>query len=138
MERAPTSNVESWITYPRPNPEASLRLFCFPYAGGGTTIFRAWPQGMPDDVEVAPVQLPGREGRLREPSFTQINPLVRALADALRPHLDREFAFFGHSMGAIISFELARELRRRRGPAPAHLFVSGRAAPQIPVEGPLT
>jgi medium-chain acyl-[acyl-carrier-protein] hydrolase len=114
------------------NPRARLRLFCFPYAGGGASAYRGWAASLPDDVEVCPVQLPGRESRLREPPFQQPEPLVAALADALRAHLDLPFAFFGHSMGAMLSFELARELRRRGDTLPLHLFVSGRRAPQVP------
>lgn len=123
---------DPWIASLRPKPAAALRLFCFPYAGGGASIFRGWAAALPPAVEVYPVQLPGRENRLRERPFTQISPLVEALADALRPYLDRPFAFWGHSMGALISLELARQLRREKGPDPVHLFVSAYSAPQIP------
>jgi medium-chain acyl-[acyl-carrier-protein] hydrolase len=81
-------------------------------------------------VEVLPVQLPGREARFREPAFTRLAPLVEALAGALRPYLDRPFAFFGHSMGALVAFELARRLRRGTGLQPVCLFASGCGAPQ--------
>jgi medium-chain acyl-[acyl-carrier-protein] hydrolase len=88
---------------------------------------------LPSDVEVCPVQLPGRESRLREAPFETPEPLVKAIADALQPHFaGLPFVFFGHSMGAMLSFELARELRRRGQTLPLHLFVSGRRAPQIP------
>jgi medium-chain acyl-[acyl-carrier-protein] hydrolase len=78
------------------------------------------------------VQLPGRESRFREPAFTRLSALIEGLTDALRPFLDRPFAFFGHSMGAVVGFELTRELRRRGGPAPRCLLVSARGAPQLP------
>jgi surfactin synthase thioesterase subunit len=107
-------------------------MFCFPYAGGGASAYRGWAAAMPPDLEVCPVQLPGRESRLREPAYERPEPLVLALAEVLQPHLDLPFVFFGHSMGALISFELARELRRRGGPMPLHLFVSARRAPQLP------
>jgi medium-chain acyl-[acyl-carrier-protein] hydrolase len=81
-------------------------------------------------VEVCPVQLPGRETRFREPAFTELAPLVEALAGSLRPYLDRPFAFFGHSMGALLAFELARRLQRDHGPQPVRLVVSGCGAPQ--------
>jgi len=110
-------------------------MFCFPYAGGGASAYRGWagsPGALPD-VEVCPVQLPGREGRLREAPFERPELLVQALADALQPYFrDLPFVFFGHSMGAMLSFELARELRRRGQALPLHLFVSGRRAPQEP------
>lgn len=126
-----TSRRDRWVTFPKPNPQARLRLFCFPYAGGGASIFRPWADALPAMIEVCPVQLPGREARMKEPPFTRLPPLVQAAVRCLIPHLDKPFAFFGHSMGALLSFELARELRRRRSREPAHLFVSGCSAPQI-------
>jgi medium-chain acyl-[acyl-carrier-protein] hydrolase len=130
------SAVERWFAYREVNPRARLRLFCFPYAGGGASAYRGWAAALPADVEVCPVQLPGRESRLREPAFDRPAPLIVALADALQAHLGLPFAFFGHSMGAMLSFELARELRRRGNPLPLHLFVSGRRAPQVPSREP--
>lgn len=107
-------------------------MFCFPYAGGGASAYRGWG-GTLSEVEVCPVQLPGRESRLRDAPFEQPEPLVLALADALQPYMqDLPFVFFGHSMGAMLGFELSRELRRRGQPLPLHLFVSGRRAPQVP------
>lgn len=126
------SPTDRWLAYREPNPRARLRLFCLPYAGGGASVYRGWGQSLPADVEVCPVQLPGRESRLREAPFAHWQPLVEALAEVLPPHFDLPFAFFGHSMGALLSFELARTLRRRGGPQPLHLFVSGRRAPQLP------
>jgi surfactin synthase thioesterase subunit len=127
-----TTAVDSWIAFRKPNPEARLRLFCFPYAGSGASIFRTWSDGLPTDVEVCPVQFPGRGIRLMETPFTQLSPLVEALAQALEPLLDKPFAFFGHSLGALVGFELARQIRRRSGVQPVRLFVSANCAPQIP------
>lgn len=121
-----------WLACPRPNPRAAMRLFCLPYAGSGASAFRRWPESLPASVEIRSVQLPGREGRFREPPFTRLMPLAQALADGLRSYLDRPFAFFGHSMGALVSFELTRQLRRQGGPTPVGLLVSGRSAPQVP------
>lgn len=95
-------------------------------------IFRTWSDALPADVEVCPVQLPGRGTRLMERPFTRLSPLVEALAQALAPLLDRPFAFFGHSLGALVSFELARQIRRQYGVHPVRLFVSAGQAPQIP------
>src|SRR5947208_15726994 len=108
-----TPTADPWLTRPRPNPSARLRLFCLPFAGGGASAYHTWPEGLPGDVEVCAVQPPGREGRFREPAFARLRPLVTALTDALRPHLDRPFAVFGHSLGALVAFEWVRELRRR-------------------------
>ena len=123
---------DRWLAYRERNPRARLRMFCFPYAGGGASAYRGWAGALPADVEVCPVQLPGRESRLREAPFTRLEPLVTATADALVPHFDLPFVFFGHSMGGLIAFELTRELRRRGAPEPLHLFASGRRAPQVP------
>ena len=127
-----TNQLEPWLAYYRPNPQARLRLFCFPYAGGSASIFRTWANDLPGDIEVCPIQLPGRERRLRETPYKRMTALVTALSDALPPMLDKPFAFFGHSMGALISFELTRELRRRTLPQPVHIFVSGARPPHIP------
>lgn len=120
-----------WFTCLKPNPRAVLRLLCFPYAGGGTMIYRTWPEHLPDTVEVWAFQPPGRGNRLFEAPFTQIEALVEAAVPTFSLFLDRPFACFGHSLGALISFELAHELREAHGTGPVHLFVSGRRAPQV-------
>jgi surfactin synthase thioesterase subunit/acyl carrier protein len=122
---------DSWIAFRKPNPRARLRLFCFPYAGSGASIFRIWSDSLPADVELCPVELPGRGTRPMETPFTQLAPLVEALARALLPVLDKPFAFFGHSFGALVGFELARQLRRESGVQPVRLFVSADRAPQF-------
>jgi len=120
-----------WLASYRRNPAAKLRLFCFPYAGGAALIYSNWFKSLPPQVEVCPIQLPGRGSRVLEKLFTRMEPLVEAVARELRPLLDKPFAFFGHSMGAAISFEVARLLRREGAALPVHLFVSGRSAPQL-------
>jgi medium-chain acyl-[acyl-carrier-protein] hydrolase len=120
----------SWFGFPCPNPSARMRLFCFPYAGSGANIFYAWHRRLPADVEVGLVHMPGRERRLNETPFTRMAPLVRSIARALLPYADKPFAFFGHSMGALVIFELSRQLRREYGLTPEQLFVSGHVAPQ--------
>lgn len=128
-----------WLYVPRPNPSARLRLFCFPYAGGGAMIYRKWAEGLPPTVEVCAIRLPGRESRLKEPPFSKITTLVEALDGAVEPHLsDKPFAFFGHSMGAIIAYTLTNRLRERGLAQPVHLFVSGRTAPHIADDDPPT
>lgn len=134
-----TSTVNLWLQYWRPSRRARLRLFCFPYAGGGASIFRTWSELLPPEIEVYPVQLPGRESRLHETAFSELLSLISPLAQALLPYLDMPYAFFGHSMGSLISFELARYLRRERHhPGPIHVFVSGHRAPQLPDPDPPT
>ncbi|MFY9622117.1 MAG: thioesterase II family protein [Pyrinomonadaceae bacterium] len=120
-----------WISRQQPNPNASMRLFCFPYAGGGASIYRDWHKSFPPTIEVCPVQLPGRGERLGEPPFTQIKALVDATAEALFPFFDKPFAFFGHSMGALLGYELAHLLLKEKAAAPLKLFVSGHSAPHL-------
>ena len=131
-------NLNPWVMRSRPAPAARLRLFCFPYAGGGAHAFREWERELPPFVEVCGVQPPGRGSRVTERPFAEAGPLVRAASDALLPYLDLPYAFFGHSMGALVAFETAREYRRRGLPGPARLFVSGRRAPQLPRADPPT
>ncbi len=123
------SQTSRWIAYRKPNPQARLRLFCFHYAGGGASVFRTWQNDLPSDIEVCPVQLPGRESRLREPAFVRLAPILDELPDVLQPLMDMPFAFFGHSMGAIISFELTLRLRQLGRTLPLMLLLSGRRAP---------
>jgi medium-chain acyl-[acyl-carrier-protein] hydrolase len=123
-----------WLSCQREHSQTILSLFCFPYAGGSASIFRRWSEGLPDAVDVCPIQLPGRGSRLPEPSITKMPTLIQAIAEAICPHLQRPFAFLGHSMGALIGFELARHLRAGYGVEPVHLFVSGCRAPQVSAE----
>jgi medium-chain acyl-[acyl-carrier-protein] hydrolase len=120
-----------WIQRPVPRPGAVLRLLCIPHAGGGASAFRGWAEALPAQVEVCPVQLPGRENRMGEPAIDRMEPLVDALAEQVRDG-GLPFAIYGHSNGALIGFELARRLRREGGHGPVHLFASGRRAPDLP------
>ncbi|MBE9190298.1 thioesterase [Gloeocapsopsis crepidinum LEGE 06123] len=131
-----TTSTSNWI-YPNPNLQASLRLFCFPYAGGGALNFRTWSNSLPPTLEVCPVELPGRGRRFTETPFNRLEPLVKAIARALVPYLDKPFAFFGHSMGGLVSFELTRLLYKQHGISPVHLFISGRRAPQYVCDAPI-
>ncbi|MFE1130705.1 thioesterase II family protein [Streptomyces albidoflavus] len=111
-------------------PHATQRLFCFPYAGGGISVFRGWAALLPDEVEPWAIQLPGREDRIGTPPFQRMSDVLNALIPAIIPRLDRPFAFFGHSMGAVVALELARTLGRLESGSPEWLLVSGRVPPQ--------
>ncbi len=123
---------QQWVFRPKPNPEAQVRLFCFPYSGGGAAVFRTWADFLPADVELCAVRLPGRETRFRETPFTRLDPLIEATAAGLLPYMDKPFAFFGHSLGALIGYVMALYLRQKQAAQPFHLFVSGRRAPHRP------
>jgi surfactin synthase thioesterase subunit len=109
-----------------------VRLLCFPPAGGGASTFRQWADLLPGDIDVCSIQLPGRESRFAEAPFSRLGPAVEALLEALEPLTQSPFALFGHSMGALVAFELARALRAAGRPTPAHLFIAARRAPQLP------
>ncbi|MGW0880276.1 thioesterase II family protein [Streptomyces sp. NPDC002671] len=115
-----------------PQEHAAYRLFCLPYAGGSAAAYREWHAHAPEHIQICPLELPGRGGRFGEAPISRLRPLVDGLADAVEPFLDRPFAVFGHSMGSLLAFELTRTLLRRGRPLPAHLFVSGRSAPDTP------
>jgi medium-chain acyl-[acyl-carrier-protein] hydrolase len=107
----------------------SLRLFCFPYAGGNAQAFRGWQRYFLPDIDLCLVHLPGRGKRIDEPMFTRLDLLVQTVANLITSEPQPPYALFGHSMGALISFELTRELRRRHFASPRRLFLSGRGAP---------
>ena len=119
-----------WFSCPQPNPDARLRLFCFPHAGAGVTVYRSWADLLPDAVEVYSVNYPGRGTRIAEKPFTDVQSMVEALAVDLKPFLEKPFAIFGYSMGALISFELARRLLTDHRVQPVRLFAAASLAPQ--------
>ncbi len=131
-----TTQIFNWVICPYPNPQASVRLFCFPYAGGSSLIFRSWLTSLPTTIEVCLIELPGRGLQMRLTPFSRLQPLITTLASALKPYLDKPFAFFGHSLGGLVSFELARQLRREYDISPVHLFVSASRAPHMPLAKP--
>jgi surfactin synthase thioesterase subunit len=119
-----------WIPLLARAQPGALPLFCLPHAGAGSSAFRTWPDGLPG-VAVLPVQPPGRESRLREAPYERMGPLAAELAAIMLGAAGaRPYAVYGHSLGALVAFETLREIRRRGGPAPVHLFVSGCVAPQ--------
>ena len=117
---------EVWIS-PRDLDAPGVRLFCLPHAGSGAAGFYRWKRLLPASIAVCPVLLPGREARLGRPALTDWVSIVDELAAQVGPHVDRPYAIFGHSMGALLAYEWAR----RAVPAPLCLFASGRKAPQM-------
>ncbi len=136
MTSATPNKFNTWISCPRPNAAARVRLFCFPYSGAAANVFYPWSDVLPATWEVCPVQLPGHGTRLNEPLEKRLALQVEAAAAGLAPYLDKPYAFFGHSMGALLAFELTRHLRQASAPLPLHLFVSGHQAPQLPDRNP--
>ncbi|HEV7859199.1 MAG TPA: alpha/beta fold hydrolase [Pyrinomonadaceae bacterium] len=127
-----STSGSDWLVRTRPTRGAALRLFCFPYAGAGASAFNQWGEHLPAEVEVCAVQLPGRENRLGEDSFTRLQPMIDELVRVLMPYCDIPFAFYGHCMGGFIAFELARRWKALGAGGPSHLFISGCRAPHLP------
>ncbi len=108
-----------------------IRLFCFPFAGKGSSIFHKWKSLTHHSIHVVPIQYPGRESKLKDRPFTEMSSMLKYVINEYRPLFHPPFVFYGHSMGALVAYEVSRELRRQNLPLPDHLFVSGRQAPHI-------
>jgi surfactin synthase thioesterase subunit len=108
------------------------RLFCLPYAGGTPGVYRAWAKLLPADVDVMAVTLPGRTPGSGEALLGSVGEIVAVLLPEVRAATDLPYALFGHSMGALVAFELAVALQDAGGPGPDCLFVSGRRPPDEP------
>ena len=126
----------AWIVCPKPHPSPRLRLFCFPCAGGMVSAYTRWATLLPADVELCIIHLPGRGRRLAEKPFVQVTQLIPVLAQALDDILNIPFVFLGHSMGAVLGFEMARYLRQHKHSGPSHLFCCSCPAPQMPIATP--
>ena len=113
-----------------------MRLFCFPFGGGGASVFHSWPDAMGDQIEVRALQLPGREGRFSEARVKDFPNLIKDIVQALATYQDKPFAIFGYSLGSLIAFEVYRELRRQNMPSPVHLYMAAFGAPHLPPSHP--
>jgi len=114
------------------------RLFCFPYAGGSADVYRNWAGWFPQQLDLCLVHLPGRGRNMNKRAFCRLIPLVAEIVGHISLLTDIPYALYGHSMGALLSFEVARVLSSRQGSGPKHLFVSGCRAPQYPRDDPKT
>jgi len=121
-----------WFSVPRPSASAPLRYWCFPYAGGGAAVWQAWSAALAPATELVAIRLPGRENRLREPCVTRLTPLVERLADEIAAATTSPYVLGGHSMGALLAFEVARRLRHLGLPPPRALIATGARAPHCP------
>ncbi|MCQ4205899.1 thioesterase II family protein [Streptomyces longispororuber] len=122
-------------TSPTDGAEPEVRLFCFPYAGGGASAYRRWQHGLDAHgagARVLPVQLPGREGRMTEPRFTDLHALVAELDEQLDAELEHPHVFYGHSMGALVAYALTARRQLRGAPLPMALALSSYRAPHLP------
>lgn len=127
-----TDSANSWLPYCKQDTGRPLRLFCLPYAGGAAPIFRSWPAILGSKIEVCPIELPGRGTRFREKAESYLVSLAQSVCDGILPHLDRPFLLFGHSMGALLGFEVLKHLYKTQGLTPVLFFAAGRNAAHIP------
>lgn len=133
----PSLYRNKWFNVTKPAPDAVIRLFCFPYAGGSAQIFQDWCQSLPPEVEVIGVQYPGRGSRFVDPLISSCDGMIEALLPQIMPLLTKPFIFFGHSNGGMLSFELARALQQKAANNP-HLsrqlyhFISAKRAIHLP------
>lgn len=132
----PPPQRDRWFPYRNPSARAQRRLFCLPHAGGAASLFRDWQAFLTKSTELCALQLPGRETRIAEPPRTRLADLVPELVSGIRNDLDLPFAVFGHSNGAVIAFELVRQLLREHLPLPVLLVVSSHRAPHQADPGP--
>ncbi|MCW3610634.1 thioesterase II family protein [Burkholderia cenocepacia] len=128
-------NHTPWFVLHRPRPGATHRLFCFPYAGGGSLLYRSWAFDLPDWLEVVAVEPPGRQTRFSEAALTSLDTMCAALATAAAGILDKPFGTFGYSLGSIVSVEWTRELTRRGLPTPSHACCAAHRAPHVSPHG---
>ncbi|WP_435613376.1 thioesterase II family protein [Streptomyces sp. bgisy159] len=124
-----TTTRRSRLFLREPLPEARARVFLLPYSGCGASMYRQWPV-LHEGVNFCPVQLPGRENRMREEPFDSYEAMADALASELLLYLDRPYALFGHCSSALAAYETALRLTERGAPPPARLVVSSEVAPQ--------
>ncbi|MGC5052957.1 thioesterase II family protein [Micromonospora sp. DT48] len=120
-----------WLRTFRRTEQSDLRLVCFPHAGGNANVYQPWARLLPDATDLLAVCYPGRQDRLLEPCVDRMDVLADQISDVLVPYLDRPLAFFGHSMGASVAYEVTLRLESRYGFTPGVLFVSGHSAPHI-------
>ena len=128
--------MNTWLPYNSRTTRGALRLFCFPPGGAGAAVYRKWMPLLGPEVEVCPLEFPGRLARRQERPLSSLPELVERAAAALRDELSGRFAFFGYSMGSLVAFELARLLRREHGLEPEWLFVAAHGAPQLARRAP--
>jgi surfactin synthase thioesterase subunit len=122
-------NINSWLLR-EPSGSHRFRLYCFCYAGGNALCFKPWQKLLGPEIEVCAIQLPGRGARRGEAPYDSMPALVETLAHVIGRDSKLPFAFFGHSLGGLLAFELARYCQRYYLPMPKHLFASGCSAPQ--------
>ncbi|MFZ5989472.1 MAG: thioesterase II family protein [Bacillota bacterium] len=133
----PALTSSQWLFVPKPNPQARLRLFCFPYAGGIAEVYYSWIEDLPEDIELVAIQYPGHVLGADDKLYTRLSVMVRDLLEEISGFFDKRYAFFGHSMGAMVTCELTRYICEDGLKRPDYLFFSARNPPHLPIVHPL-
>lgn len=126
------TNEQNWYIEYKKNPQAAIRLFCFHHSGGGASAFYPWIEHLSPHIEMIAIQLPGRENRFTEPMNNNLKDIVAKLSEGFRLYKDKPFFVFGHSLGALISFEFIKSIYRLYALYPCHIVVSATKAPHLP------
>jgi surfactin synthase thioesterase subunit len=134
MPQSTSFTVTPWISCYKPRPDALLRLFCFPHGGGGPQAFKSWADNLPKEIEVYCLNLPGRFSRRNDPPIHNMPELSDQIVHALSAYLDKPFALFGHSVGALVAYEVTRGLEEKGSPLPVRLLVSAHKVPHDALE----
>lgn len=124
-----TIRGHGWLVFPRPNPDAAIRLYCFNYSGAGAATFHSWAEGLDPAIELVAIEPPGRGSRIDESSITRLETYVERLTTEMGPYLDKPCALFGHCLGALSLYETARALVHEGLADVMRLFVSGARPP---------
>lgn len=129
-----STSANKWLLQGNTQSPSHMRLFCFPHAGGNANNYIHWQKSLSPGIELCVIQLPGRTSRMIESPITNMAALVEAIVEGIGPYLDKPFAFFGHSMGAVVAYEVSQRLRKLDKPSPIHLFVSSCRGPAMPLK----
>lgn len=128
--------MDRWIVRPKVNNDAKIRLFCFPYAGSSAVVtYKFLVDSLPEEIEVCPVEFPGRGSRMAENLISDIDKAVQLIGAAIPGFLDKPYLFLGHSMGALVAFELSHYLKTNLNSQPLKLYLSAHRAPSIEKDG---
>lgn len=133
---SPPAPPSPWLVSFESDPDPGVRLFCFAHAGGGAVMFHPWSRALRPSVAVHAVQLPGRESRSQETPVRVLGDVLQPITDAITALADRPLVLFGHSLGALLAFEVARRLHHEGRGSPSAMIVSGRPAPHLPSRSP--
>ncbi len=125
-------NTSNWYMKHKKNPSALLRFFCFHHSGGGASAYYSWAEQLSPYIELVAIQLPGRENRFTEPLINNLNDITTHLAKGFSYYIDKPFFVFGHSLGALISFEFIKSIHQLYSLIPCHMIISATKAPHLP------